>query len=84
MEYTNGMYHSNPFLCSCQESIANSLESIGRVMVSMFGSDAENRWFDLILGETKGNKISICCFSPMHATLRIKSKHKLARNQDNM
>jgi hypothetical protein len=36
------------------------------------------------LGQIKDYEIGICCFSAKHATLSIKSKDWLARNQDNV
>jgi hypothetical protein len=36
------------------------------------------------LGQTKDYKIGICCFPAKHAALRIKSKHWLAWNQNNV
>ena len=35
-------------------------------------------------GQTKDSNIGICCFSAKYAALRRKSKHWLARNQDNV
>ena len=49
---------------------------ISGVMVSMLTSSR--------LGQTKGYKIGICCFSAEYAVLWRKSKDWLARNQDSM
>lgn len=35
-------------------------------------------------GQTKDDKISICCFSTKHAILRSKGKDLLSRNNDNV
>ena len=35
-------------------------------------------------GQTKDNKIGICCFSTKHAALRRKNKNWLVQNQDNV
>jgi hypothetical protein len=35
-------------------------------------------------GQTKDNKIGICCFSATHATLRRTNKDRLARNHNNV
>ena len=57
---------------------------IGGVMVSRLASSAVDRGFEPRSGQTKDYKISICCCSAMHETLRRKSKDWLARNQDNV
>jgi hypothetical protein len=44
-------------------------------------SNAVGRACDPRLGQTKDNKIGICCFSTKHEALRRKSKDWLARNQ---
>ena len=36
------------------------------------------------LGQTKGHKTSICCFSAMQAVFMCKRKDWLARNQNNV
>jgi len=36
------------------------------------------------VGQTKDNKIDICCFSAQHAAIASKSKNDLARNQVNV
>jgi hypothetical protein len=51
-------------------------------MVSMLTSSAVEHGFEPWSGQTY--KISICCFSAKHATLRRKSKDWLALNQDNV
>ena len=53
-------------------------------MVSVFTSSAVDRGFEPRSGQTKDYKIGICCFSAKHAALRRKSKHWLARNQNNV
>ena len=57
---------------------------IGGVMVSVFASSVVERGFEPRSGQTKDNKIGICCFSTKHAALRRKSKDWLARNQNNV
>ena len=54
------------------------------VMVSVLTSSAVDHGFKPRSGQTKDNKIGICCFSANHAALRRKSKNWLAWNQDNM
>ena len=51
-------------------------------MVGMLVSSAVYRGFEPRSGQTKDNKIGICCFSVKHAALRSKSKDCLARNQN--
>ena len=53
-------------------------------MVSVLTSSEVDREFEPRLGQTKDYEIGICCFSSKHAALRRKSKHWLARNQDNV
>jgi len=53
-------------------------------MVSVLASSAVDHWFGLRSGQTKDNKIGICCFYAKHTALRIKSKDWLAQNQDNV
>ena len=55
-------------------------------MVSVLTSSVHvvDRGFESWSGQTKDNKIGICCFSAKHASLRNKSKHWLARNQNNV
>ena len=52
-------------------------------MVNVLASSAVYRGFEAWSGRTKDYEIGICCFSAKHATLRRKSKHWLARNQNN-
>jgi hypothetical protein len=40
--------------------------------------------FDLRSSQNKDNKIDICCFMAEHGALTSKSKHCLARRQDNV
>ena len=56
----------------------------GGAMVSRLASSAVDRGFEPPSGQTKDYKISICCFSAKHATLRKKSKDWLPWNQDNV
>ena len=53
-------------------------------MVSVFASSAVDCGFEPRSGQTKDDKIGICCFSAKHAALRRKSKDWLARHQDNV
>ena len=52
-------------------------------MVSVLVLSVVDRGFVPRSGQTKDNKIGICCFSTKHTLLRRKSKDWLARNQDN-
>jgi hypothetical protein len=53
-------------------------------MVGVLASSEVDRGFESRLGQTKDDKIGICCFSAKHAALRRKSKDWLAQNQDNV
>jgi hypothetical protein len=53
-------------------------------MVSVLALSVVDRGFKPRSSHTKDYKISICCFSAKHASLRRKTKHWLTRNQDNM
>ena len=53
-------------------------------MVSMLASSAVDRGFESRAGQTKDDKIDICCFSAKHTVLRRKSKDWLAQNQDSV
>ena len=53
-------------------------------MVRVLASSAVDNELEPQLGQTKDYKIGICCFSPMHAALRRKSKDGFARNQNNV
>ena len=53
-------------------------------MVSVLASSAVDLGFKPRSGQTKNYNIGICCFSAKHASLRRKSKHWLARNQNNV
>ena len=53
-------------------------------MVGMLAASAVDHGFQPRLGQIKDYEIGICCFSTKHATLSIKSKDWLARNQDNV
>ena len=54
------------------------------VMISMFASNVVDRVFETRSGPTKDNTVGICCFSAKHEVLRIKNKHWLVLNQDNV
>jgi hypothetical protein len=64
--------------------IAKILIRIGGVTVSVLGSSAVDRRFEPRSGQSKDNRIGICCFSANHAALSRKSKYWFARNQDNV
>ena len=53
-------------------------------MVSVLALSVVDSGFEPLSGQTKDYKISICCFSAKHATLRRKSRDWLARNQNNV
>ena len=53
-------------------------------MVSVLALNAVDCGFKPRSGQTKDNKIDICCFSAKYAVLRRKSKDWLARNQNNV
>jgi len=57
---------------------------ISGVMVSLLASRALDHGFDPKSGQTKDNKVGICCFSTKHTALKSKSKDWLARNHDNV
>jgi hypothetical protein len=57
-----------------------SSNRIGGVMVRVLASSVVGRGFEPRSGQTKDNKIGICCFSPKHVSLRRK---RLTQNQDN-
>ena len=50
----------------------------------MFASNVVDRVFETRSGQTKDNTVGMCCFSAKHEVLRIKNKHWLALNQDNV
>ena len=57
-------------------------------MASMLALSVVDHWIKpqsghWITGQTKDNKIGICCFSTKHTALRSKNKDWLARNRDN-
>ena len=54
------------------------------VCVSILALSVMDRKFKSRSGQTKYNRIGICCFSSKHAALWRKSKGWLARNQDNV
>jgi hypothetical protein len=53
-------------------------------MNRLLASSVVDRGFDPRSGQTKDDKIGICCFSAKHVALRRKSKDWLPRNQDNV
>ena len=53
-------------------------------MVSVLALSVVDSGFEPLSGQTKDYKISICCFSAKHATLRRKSRDWLAQNQNNV
>ena len=53
-------------------------------MVSVLASSVVDCGFEPLSGQTKDYKIAICCFSAIHAVLKIKNKDWLAWNQDNV
>ena len=55
--------------------------NIGSVI---FTFNEVDRGFETCLGQTKDNKICICCFSAKPAVLKSKSKDWLALNQENV
>ena len=46
-------------------------------------SSAVDHMFNLRLGQTKGCKLAICCYSADHAAVMSKSKDGWSRNQHN-
>ena len=60
------------------------INRIDGIMINMLASSAVDCGFEPWSGQTKDNKIGICCFSTKHAALRRKSKDWLARNQNNV
>ena len=60
------------------------MNRIGGVVVSVVTPSPVDREFEHWSGQTKDDKIDICCFSVKHAALRKKRKHWLPRNQNNM
>ena len=60
------------------------LNRIGGVMVSVIASSVVDRGFTARSGQTKDYEIGMYCFSAKHATLRSKSKERLARNQNDV
>jgi hypothetical protein len=50
----------------------------------MLTASAADRGFESQSGQTKDYRISICCFTAKHTTLRSKNKDWLAWNQNNM
>jgi len=62
----------------------NWFRYIGGVMFSELASNVVDRVFELWSGQTKDYTIGISWFSAKYAAFRRKSKHWLARNQDNV
>jgi hypothetical protein len=54
------------------------------IYTCVLAPSAVDRGFEPRSGQTKDDKIGICCFSTKHAALRRKSKDWLARNQNNV
>ena len=71
------MYTCNYFLKSRHPLLICS------VMVSVPASNVVDCGFKPQSGQTKDNKIGICCFSANYAALKRKSKDGSARNQAN-
>ena len=53
-------------------------------MNSLLASSVVDRGFEPRSGQTKDDKIGICCFFAKHVALRRKNKDWLPRNQDNV
>ena len=53
-------------------------------MVSVLSSSVVDRGFEPRSRQTKDYKIGMCCFSVKNATLRSKSKDRLAQYQNNV
>jgi hypothetical protein len=53
-------------------------------MISLLSLSAVDRGFEPRSGQTKDNKIDICCFSAKYTALKRKSKYWLVGNQDNV
>ena len=62
----------------------NWFRYIGGVMFSVLALNVVDRVFELWSGQTKDYAICISWFSAKYAAFRRKSKHWLARNQDNV
>jgi hypothetical protein len=76
-----GIYFFNETSACAFQSGVNR---IGGVMVSVLVSSAVDRGFEPRSGQTKDDKIGICCFSAKHAAFMRKSKDWLAQNQNNV
>lgn len=61
---------------SCQKN------RFGSVMVSVCPASVVDHGFQLCSDQTKDHTIGIYCFFDKHATLRIKNKDSLVRNQE--
>ena len=53
-------------------------------MVSVLASSVVHRGFEPRSGQTKDNKIGMCCFSAKYTALRKKGKDWLARHKNNV
>jgi hypothetical protein len=53
-------------------------------MARVLASSVVDRGFEPRSGQTKDNKIGICCFSAKHVALKRKSKDRLTQNQNNV
>jgi hypothetical protein len=60
------------------------MNRISGVMISLLSLSAVDRGFEPRSGQTKDNKIDICCFSAKYTALKRKSKYWLVGNQDNV
>jgi hypothetical protein len=74
--YIENGFHAKFYLPSCRLviSLALTLSYIKKphrgVMVSVLSSSVLDRGFEHRSGQTKDDKIGICCFYAKHATLR--------------
>jgi hypothetical protein len=61
-----------------------NVNRISGVIVNVLASSAVSHGFEPRPGQTKDYEIGVCCFSAKQATLRSKSKDRLALNQNNV
>ena len=73
--YLSALQTNLPFVC---------MYRIGGVLVNVLASSVVDRLFEPGSGQTRDNKIGMCCFSAKHAVLRSKSRDWLVRNQNNV
>jgi hypothetical protein len=70
---------------SYQNTMLSLEEAFGRTaLIWMLVSKTTVGGFDLRSSQNKDNKFDICCFMAEHGALTSKSKHCLARRQDNV